>query len=69
MLYYMLSANSQNILGVRELEGIPMNRTMYEVFQDVYQADLGMVDEQIQKASAGGSQWLADNKKYMESWK
>lgn len=69
MLYYMLSANSQNVLGVRELEGIPMNRTMYQVFQDVYQADLGMVDGQIQKAPAGGSQWLADNKKYMESWK
>lgn len=69
MIYYMLSANSQSILGVRDLEGIPVNRTMYEVFKDVYQGDLGAVDSQIQNASAGGSQWLAENKNYMESWK
>lgn len=68
MLCYLLSGNAQSILGVRELEGIPMNRDMCEVFADVYQSDLASVVGEIPKAQAGGSEWLEENRACQESW-
>lgn len=65
----MLSGNAQSILGVRELEGVPVNKEMCQVFADVYQTDLAAAAGQIGEAAAGGSQWLSENLQYMEQWK
>lgn len=69
LLNYMLSGNAQSILGVRELEGVPVNKEMCQVFTDVYQTDLAAAAGQIGEAAAGGSQWLSENLQYMEQWK
>ena len=68
LLSYLLSGNAQSILGVRELEGVPMNRDMCEVFADVYQADLAAAVGKIPEAAAGGSGWLEENKAYQEGF-
>lgn len=67
LLSYLLSGNAQSILGVREMEGIPMNRDMCEVFADVYQADLATAVGRIPEAAAGGSGWLEENRAYQEN--
>lgn len=69
LIYYMLSDSAQQVLGVKELEGIPLSRTMCDVFVDVYQSELSKVEEYIPEVSVRGSRWAQENKEYMKKWK
>lgn len=69
LIYYLLSDSAQQVLGVKELEGIPLSRTMCDVFIDVYQSELSRVQDYIPEVSVRGSRWAQENKEYMKKWK
>lgn len=57
IIYYLLSDSAQNILGVRNLEGIPLSKEMSTVFMEVYQNDLAQIESSITNAQIKDSSW------------
>lgn len=69
LIYYMLSDSAQHILGIRNLEGIPLSKNMYNSFLEVYQGELSQIQEYLPKLEVGGSEWIDENNGYMDTWK
>ncbi len=69
MICYMLSDRAQNVLGVRSLMGIPLSRSMCDVFMDVYQSELSKVGDYIPKVEVKGNEWMREDKEYRKQWK
>ncbi|WP_432627733.1 protein kinase domain-containing protein [Brotaphodocola sp.] len=67
LIYYMLSDQAQNVIGVKSQRGVPLSRRMCEVFADVYEGDLKLKDE-IQNGRALGSEWMQENQRYIREW-
>ena len=66
LLAFMLTDRAQNVLGVQYMEGIPVSKSMCEVFFDVYYGDLGDAREYLKAAKAEGTHWLKQNQEYMK---
>lgn len=48
LIYYMLSDTAQNELAVKSLEGIPLNKMIFEkVFLEAYRGNLTELEEQV----------------------
>lgn len=69
LIYYMLSDSAQHILGIRNLEGIPLSENMCNSFLEVYQGELSEVQQYLPKLEAGGTDWINKNNEYMKKWK
>lgn len=68
LIYYMLSDGAQHILGIRNLEGIPLSEAICRNFVEVYQGELGEIEQYLPKLEVGGSDWIAQNNEYMKEW-
>lgn len=66
LLAFMLTDRAQNILGVQYMEGIPLSKSMCDVFFDVYYGDLKDAEAYLETAKAEGSQWIRENQEYMK---
>ena len=69
LIYYMLSDYAQHVLGIRNLEGVPLSRSICDNFVEVYQGDLQQVEQLLPELKVGGSEWIRKNNEYMEKWK
>ncbi len=65
LIYYMLSDTAQNELAVKSLEGIPLNKTIFQqVFMEAYQGNLPGLDEKIRQLPVGDYESICDNYQY-----
>lgn len=69
LIYYMLSDGAQHVLGIRNLEGVPLSEAICRNFIEVYQGELGEIEQYLPKLEVGGSDWIAENNEYMKAWK
>lgn len=69
LLYYMLSDTAQNSLGVRSLEGIPLNRNIFQqVFLEAYGGNLPEIGGQLEKLAVGDGRSIRENYKCWDRW-
>jgi len=69
LIYYMLSDTAQNELTVKSLEGIPLNKTIFQqVFMEAYQGNLPELDGKIQQLSVGDNKFIRDNYEFWNTW-
>lgn len=68
LLRYLLSDNAQNILSVRNMEGIPLSKTMCEVYFSVYQGELSGLKAHISEDYISGGGKNGEYLAYMKQW-
>lgn len=69
LIYYMLSDTAQNELTVKSLEGIPLNKTIFQqVFMEAYQGNLPGLDGKIQNLSVGDYDTICGNYEFWNTW-
>ena len=62
LIYYMLSDTAQNELAVKSLEGLPLNKNIFQqVFLEAYQGSLPRLEESVEELPVGDGEWIHKN--------